>query len=128
LIPFGIDGALIFSSGFPFLLRSRIARAPAIPARAAPPATSGVFAFDAIRATARPALLAAPRLLPAALRPVPVDVARGFAVERFERFRLAWLPFELRRRDLEEACVLDEPPPLDLRRLLLERLLDDFAF
>src|SRR4029450_5324119 len=92
VMPFGIDGALIFFSGLRVLLRSRIARAPAIPARATLAATSGVFAFEATRETVPPALLAAPRPLGAALR--PVDFARDFALELLERFRFAWLPFE----------------------------------
>ena len=87
VMPFGIDGALIFFSGLRVLLRSRIARPPAIPARATLAATSGVFAFEATRETA---LLAAPRPLVAALR--PVDFARDFALGLLERFR-AWLPW-----------------------------------
>jgi hypothetical protein len=146
VMPFGIDGALIFFSGLRVLLRSRIARPPAIPASATLAATSGVFAFEATRETVPPALLAAPRPLVAALRPVdfardfalgllerfrawlpwPVDFAWDFALELLERFRFAWLPFELPRRDLEEALVLDEALRLELR-LLLERVPDDFV-
>jgi hypothetical protein len=70
VMPFGIDGTLIFFSGLRVLLRSRIARPPAIPARATLAATSGVFAFEATRETVPPALLAAPRPLVAGLRPV----------------------------------------------------------
>jgi hypothetical protein len=124
VMPFGIDGALIFFSGLRVLLRSRIARPPAIPARATLAATSGVFAFEATRETVPPASLAAPRPLVAALR--PVDFARDFALGLLERFRFAWLPFELPRRDLEEALVLDEALRLELR-LLLERVPDDFV-
>jgi hypothetical protein len=90
VMPFGTDGALIFFSGLRVLLRSRIARPPAIPARATLAATSGVFAFEATRETVPPALLAAPRPLVAALR--PVDFARDFALGLLERFR-AWLPW-----------------------------------
>jgi len=89
VMPFGIDGALIFFSGLRVLLRSRIARPPAIPARATLAATSGVFAFEATRETVPPALLAAPRPLVAVLR--PVDFARDFALGLLERFR-AWRP------------------------------------
>jgi hypothetical protein len=89
VMPFGIDGALTFFSGLRVLLRSRNARPPAIPARATLAATSGVFAFEATRETA---LLAAPRPLVAALR--PVDFARDFALGLLKRFRFAWLPFE----------------------------------
>jgi hypothetical protein len=123
VMPFGIDGALIFFSGLRVLLRSRIARPPAIPARATLAATSGVFAFEATRETVPPASLAAPRPLVAALR--PVDFARDFALGLLERFRFAWLPFEP-RRDLEEALVLDAALRLELR-LLLERVPDDFV-
>lgn len=102
-----------------------------MPARAAPPARSGVFAFEATCATVPPALLGAAR--PALAAPRPVDLARDVAP--LDRFRLAWLrlvlpfarlPFELRRRDREEAFVLDEPLRLELR-LLPERLPDDFV-
>lgn len=92
VMPFGIDGALIFFSGLRVLLRSRIARPPAIPARATLAATSGVFAFEAIRETVPPALLAAPRPLVAALR--PVGFARDFALGLLERFR-ASLPWPI---------------------------------
>lgn len=94
---------------------------------------SGVFAFEAICATLPPALLGAARLPLAALR--PVDFARDVGPAPVERFRLAWLrlalpfarlPFELPRRDREEAFVLDEALRLELR-LLPERLLDDFV-
>jgi hypothetical protein len=63
--------------------------------------------------------------------PRPVDFARDVAPP-LERLRLAWLrlelplawlPFELRRRDREEAFVLAEAPRLELR-LLPERLPD----
>jgi hypothetical protein len=66
--------------------------------------------------------------------PRPVDFARDVAPP-LERFRLAWLrlelplawlPFELRRGDREEAFVLAEAPRLELR-LLPERLPDDFV-
>jgi hypothetical protein len=132
-IPFGIDGALIFFSGFRVLLWSRITRAPAMPARAAPPATSGIFAFEATCATLPPALLGAARLPLAA--PRAFDFARDAGAPPLERFPLAWLrlalrvarlPFELRRRDREEAFVLDEPLRLELR-LLPERLPDDLV-
>jgi len=90
VMPFGIDGALIFFSGLRVFLRSRIARPPAIPARATLVARSGVFTFEATRETVPPALLVAPRPLVAVLR--PVDFARDFAPGLLERFR-AWLPW-----------------------------------
>jgi hypothetical protein len=105
-----------------------------MPARAAPPATSGVFAFEATCATFPPVLLGVARLPLAA--PRPVDFARDAGPAPLERFRLAWLrlalplarlPFELRRRDREEAFVLDEALRLELR-LLPEPLPDDFVF
>ena len=103
----------------------RIARPPATPARTAPAANSGVFAFEAISATAPPALLATllPTLLPLFAAPRPVDLARDCVLEVVERFRCVRLPFEvLPRRELEEALE-DEP----LRPDLLERLLDVFV-
>jgi len=85
-------------------------------------------------------LLAAARPVLAALR--PADFARGLEVDGRERPevdarerlevdareppRRACLPFELPRRDREEACVLDEPLRLE-PRLLRERLLADFV-
>lgn len=80
-----IDGALIFFSGLRDLwFWLRIARPPAMPARTAPAAISGVFAFEAISATPLPALLAA--LVPLFAAPRPVDFARDRVLEAPERF------------------------------------------
>jgi hypothetical protein len=56
-----------------------------MPARTAPAARSGVFAFEAISATPLPALLAALVPLFAALR--PVDFARDRVLDALEPFR-----------------------------------------
>lgn len=86
LIESGNDGALIFLSGLRDLwFWFRIARTPATPARTAPAATSGVFAFEAICATVPPALLTA--LVPLLAAPRPVDLARDRVLEALERFR-----------------------------------------
>jgi hypothetical protein len=81
-----IDGALIFFSGLRDLwFWLRIARPPAMPARTAPAATSGVLAFEAICATPLPALLTA--LVPLFAAPRPVDFARDRVLDALEPFR-----------------------------------------
>ena len=108
-------------------LRLFSATPPAIPAMAAPPATSGVFAFDASSATLLPAFETAPfcevwRALALVLAEVPreADVLLRDAPDR--------PPVELLRLELDRE--LPEEPFLlvalfELERPRVDRLLED---
>lgn len=105
---------------------------PATPARAAPPASSGAFAFDA-SPTTRPPVLAIGPLDDVCLALAPDDARRELdVVLRLDREDAELPPFELVRLEPDRA-LLDEPeepfrlvdlfvlePPLD--ELLLEDL------
>lgn len=91
-----------------------------IPARAAPPAISGVFAFEANSATFPPALPTAPLEL----------LVRAWDVVRRPEFdALGDLPRVLPARELVLLDLLDEPFRLvdlvDFEPARLERVLDD---
>jgi hypothetical protein len=88
-------------SGLRFWSRLFRATPPAIPARAAPPASSGPFAFDA-----------RPTALPPALASVPFDPARPEADALRRLDAVVLLAFELLRRVLDRA-VLDRALPDD---------------
>jgi hypothetical protein len=145
LSAFGIDGARSPFIGLFELVRLLSATPPAIPARTAPAATSGVFAFEATFETFSPACetfspacaigpfvdaerpLAADaegRLLDLEERPLPAD-------DVVRREVLAPPPFELVRFVLDEALDLDVPsllvdlPALDPVRL--ERVLEELV-
>lgn len=138
LSAFGIDGARSRFIGLFWLLRLLSATPPAIPASAAPAATSGVFAFEATFETFSPACAIAPfvdeerplaadaegRLLDLEERPLPAD-------DVVRREVLAPPPFELVRFVLDEALDLDVPSLLvDLPALdpvLLERVLEELV-
>jgi hypothetical protein len=139
LSAFGIDGARSRFIGLFWLLRLLSATPPAIPASAAPAATSGVFAFEATFETFSPACAIAPfvdeerplaadaggRLLDLEERPLPAD-------DVVRREVLAPPLFELVRFVLDEAVDLDVPsllvdlPALDPVRL--ERVLEELVF
>ena len=138
LSAFGIDGARSRFIGLFWFVRLLSATPPAIPASAAPAATSGVFAFEATFETFSPACAIAPfvdeerplaadaegRLLDVEERPLPADdVVRGEV--------LAPPLFEPVRFVLDEALDLDVPfllfdlPALDPVRL--ERVLEELV-
>jgi hypothetical protein len=105
---FGSETLLSLPIGRRFWLRLFSATPPATPARAAPPASSGVFAFEASSATLPPVLAIAPsddpRLVAEVVVLRPVDLLLLRAVP--DR-----LPFEVVRLELDRA-VLDDPFPL----------------
>jgi hypothetical protein len=115
-----------FSGRRESLLRLFSATPPAIPAMAAPPATSGVFAFEASSATLLPAFETAPfcavwRAL------VPADVRREADVplrrEAPDRPPVEPLRLELDRELPEEPFLLVDL--FELERLRVDRLLED---
>jgi hypothetical protein len=138
LSAFGIDGARSRFTGFLWSVRLLSATPPAIPASAAPAATSGVFAFEATFETFSPACAMAPfvdderplaadaegRLLDVEERLLPAD-------DVVRREVLAPPLFELVRLVLDEALDLDVPfllfdlPALDPVRL--ERVLEELV-
>jgi hypothetical protein len=148
LSAFGIDGARSRFTGFLWLVRFLSATPPAIPASAAPaatsgvfafdaPATSGVFAFEATFETFSPACAMGPFVDEE--RPLAADAERRLEVEErllpaddvVRREVLAPPPFEPVRLVLDEAFDFDVPsllvdlPALDPVRL--ERLLEELV-
>jgi hypothetical protein len=133
---FGSENELRFGSETPSTFRGRLDRdtaattaAPASPASAAPPATSGIFAFSTTSPTppaeSCPALLAVPFADPPAFR---ADVLRADA-EVLERERL----LAVRLERLESAPFLELVPARfgllfddPFRDPLLLRVPDDF--
>jgi hypothetical protein len=127
------------------LFRLLSATPPAIPASAAPAATSGVFAFEATFETFSPACAIGPfveeRPLAADAEGRVLDLAEGRVLDLEERPLpaddvvrrevLAPPPFELVRLVLDEAFDLDVPsllvdlPALDPARL--ERVLEELV-
>jgi hypothetical protein len=149
LSAFGIDGARSRFTGFLWLVRFLSATPPAIPASAAPaatsgvfafeaPATSGVFAFEATFETFSPACAMGPFVDEE--RPLAADAERRLldveerllpADDVVRREVLAPPPFELVRLVLDEAFDFDVPsllvdlPALDPVRL--ERVLEELV-
>jgi hypothetical protein len=138
---FGMFGMETPRSAFngPFeSLRLFSATPPAIPAMAAPPARSGVFALDASCATLPPACETAPfddelvrreavdRLLALGLRRL-VDRPLDRDEDAELREDLPFLELELREL-LEELLPFFDLPELELERLPLDLLLEDRVF
>lgn len=118
LSDFGMDGARSFFNGLRESLRLFSASPPATPATAAPAATRGVFAFDAMVEIVAPAP-----------RPELVCVRALEVCLRARREVAAPAPLELERFVLDLALVRDEPFLfLDLFApglVRVERLLED---
>jgi hypothetical protein len=125
---FGIDGARSFFSGFRESLSFRLfsATPPAIPATAAPAATSGVFAFEATFEIFAPTPLWGFGV-DARFADLPVRLLAEVRPARREA--VAPAPFELERFVLDLALVRDEPflfvDLFALELLRVERLLED---
>jgi len=123
---FGMDGARSFFSGLRESLRFFSATPPAIPATAAPAATRGVFAFEAMLEIVDPALWA--ELVFVCVLAF-VCVRARFVCVRARREAAAPAPFELERFALDRALVRDEPflfvRLLDPELLRVVRLLED---
>src|SRR5829696_4280528 len=104
---------LSFPTGLRFLVRLFSATPPAIPASAAPPATSGVFAFEARFPTFLPVFATGPLVV----------VRRCACFARDVPFPLRELPDDLVRDDFDEPLRLVDR--FELERLRVDRLLED---
>lgn len=120
---FGREGACILGSGFFELFRRLSAIPPAKPASAAPPASSGPFALEAMFPALEPpgAFEASAETFSRALSRAPLEgLVRGRVAVRLERRDPdVWLRFDLRGL----RVVVEEPFDLLLVELLLLALL-----